>query len=54
MPLIKGTASPRSLDVRERTTQQLPPEGAIIVTLARWQANRDQLGGAARRRSASA
>ena len=43
MPLIKANGLADDLWTFVRDEEQLPPEGAIIVTLARWQANRDQL-----------
>ncbi|HVR68387.1 MAG TPA: DUF934 domain-containing protein [Verrucomicrobiae bacterium] len=43
MPLIKANGITDDLWTFVKDEEQLPPEGAIIVTLARWQANRDQL-----------
>jgi uncharacterized protein (DUF934 family) len=43
MPLIKATGPADDLWTTVKDEDQLPPEGAVIVTLARWQANRDQL-----------
>jgi uncharacterized protein (DUF934 family) len=43
MPLIKANGIADDLWTFVKDEEQLPPEGAIIVTLARWQANRDQL-----------
>ena len=43
MPLIKANGLADDLWTFVKDEEQLPPEGAIIVTLTRWQANRDQL-----------
>jgi uncharacterized protein (DUF934 family) len=43
MPLIKATGPVDDLWTFVKDEDQLPPDGAVIVTLARWQANRDQL-----------
>jgi uncharacterized protein (DUF934 family) len=43
MPLIKATGPVDDLWTFVKDEEQLPAEGAVIVTLARWQANRDQL-----------
>jgi len=43
MPLIKASGQADDLWTSVKDEDQLPAEGAIIVTLARWQANRDQL-----------
>jgi len=43
MPLIKANGLADDLWMHVKDEEQLPPDGAVIVTLARWQANRDQL-----------
>jgi len=43
MPLIKANGLVDDLWTHVKDEEQLPPDGAVIVTLARWQANRDQL-----------
>ena len=43
MPLIKATGPADDLWTFVKDEDQLPADGAVIVTLARWQANRDQL-----------
>jgi uncharacterized protein (DUF934 family) len=43
MPLIRTNGPAEDLWTFVKDEEPLPAEGAVIVTLARWQANRDQL-----------
>ncbi len=43
MPLIRATGSVEDPWLFVQDEEPLPEAGAVIVTLARWQANRDQL-----------